>query len=459
MKLRRPLNCFKAYDIRGRLGEELNEAVAYRVGQAVAHALDAQNIVLGFDARETSPQLANSIKKGICYAGANALEIGLAGTEEMYWAVSEFKAEAGIEVTASHNPIDYNGMKIVKSMSQPLSEAEFSKVKLLAEENDFSPTQKTGSVFDIQNQAREAYIDKIISFINVKNLQPLKIVINSGNGTAGSVVDALDEKLSANGVKASFIRVHHRPDSSFPNGIPNPLLLENQLETSKVVKREVADFGVAFDGDFDRCFIFDDFGNFIPGEYIVGLLAEFFLSREKYATIIHDPRVIWNTQDVVNRSDGRAVTSKTGHAFMKEAMRKSDAIYGGEMSAHHYFRDFSFCDSGMIPWLLIWEILSKKNISLSDLIAERKRLFPSSGELNYTISEPSRCLKLVKQAFSKEAILCNEMDGLSMSFKDWRFNLRKSNTEALVRLNVEASGDQELLSLKTQQLENLIIDL
>jgi len=450
------LTCFKAYDVRGKLGEELNEGIAYKIGRATAQSLKAKTVVLGFDARATSSDLANAVTKGICDAGADVLDIGLAGTEEMYAAVTEFDACAGVEVTASHNPIDYNGLKIVGRDSKPLTEQEFGLIKKLAEDNNFSQPKQQGAVFYKKEVARAAYVEKVLGFVDCLNLKPLKIVINSGNGAAGPTLDAINEKLTKKGVQTNFVFVHHDPDPTFPNGIPNPLLEENRSSTANAVVSEKADFGVAFDGDFDRCFFFDHLGSFIPGEYVVGLIAEVFLNKEKGATIIHDPRVIWNTIEVVGKHGGRAVVSKTGHAFVKAAMRTRDAIYGGEMSAHHYFRDFAFCDSGIIPWLLIWQHLFVSNLSLSELISERSNRFPSSGELNFTVPNAANCIERVQNYFVSEAMSIDELDGLSMSFDTWRFNLRKSNTEPLVRLNVETKGDIALLKEKTNKLELLI---
>ena len=450
------LACFKAYDIRGKLGEELNEDIAYRVGRATAQSLNSKTVAVGFDARATSPNLAGAVAKGICDAGADVLNIGLAGTEEMYAAVTEFNACAGIEVTASHNPIDYNGMKIVSGGSQPLSDYEFEHIKGLAEKNNFSQSQGMGVLFDKKEVARAAYVEKVLGFVDFSMLKPFKIVINSGNGAAGPAVDAINNKLKEKGVKTNFVFVHHDPDPTFPNGIPNPLLEENRSSTANAVIAENADFGVAFDGDFDRCFFFDQSGNFIPGEYVVGLLAEIFLNKDKGATIIHDPRVIWNTVDVVGKCTGHAVMSKTGHTFVKAAMRTRDAVYGGEMSAHHYFRDFAYCDSGIIPWLLVWEHLSIYNRSILDLISDRKNRFPSSGELNFTVPNAAICIDRVQNYFASKAKLIDELDGLSMSFDTWRFNLRKSNTEPLVRLNIETKDDHELLKEKIEELKTLI---
>ena len=449
------LTCFNAYDVRGKLGEELNEDIADRIGRAAAQSQKAKTVVVGFDARETSPDLARAVAKGICDAGADVLDIGLAGTEEVYASVSKFGACAGIEVTASHNPIDYNGMKIVGRGSQPLSEQEFGLVKTIADESNFSQSQKNGSVFDKKEVARASYVEKVLGFVDCASLKPLKIVINSGNGASGPTVGAVNKKLKEKGVKTKFVFVHHDPNPTFPNGIPNPLLEENRSSTVNAVIAEKADFGVAFDGDFDRCFFFDHLGSFIPGEYVVGLLAEIFLNKEKRATIIHDPRVIWNTLDVVGKCGGHAVVSKTGHAFVKATMRTRDAIYGGEMSAHHYFRDFSYCDSGIIPWLLVWEYLSSSNLSLSDFISKRRKRFPSSGELNFRVPDAPECIERVRSHFAQAALI-DELDGLSMSFDTWRFNLRQSNTEPLVRLNVETRGDDALLKEKTNELTLLI---
>ena len=454
------LSCFKAYDIRGRLGEELNEDIAYRIGRATAQHLKSKNIVIGYDARETSKSLAEACARGVNDGGAHVLNIGLCGTEEVYWAVNFLNADAGIEVTASHNPIEYNGMKIVKAGSKPLDdEQDFQVIKKLASVGKFAPEIHNTNQHNRAEMARAAYVQKLLSFVNSSELQPLKIVVNSGNGAAGPTFDALVKGLTDAGVSAEFIRVHHDPDPSFPNGIPNPLLPENHAATADVVLREGADFGVAFDGDFDRCFLFDETGAFVPGEYIIGLLANVFLEKEPGAKIVHDPRVVWNTQETVRAKGGDPIVSKTGHAFIKATMRENDAIYGGEMSAHHYFRDFAYCDSGMIPWLLIWELISKTGKSLGALLAECRETFPSSGEQNFKVSDAAHCLNAVKTQYQDGAEQIDELDGISMEFKDWRFNLRKSNTEPLVRLNVETRGNKDLLDQKAQELIALITRL
>jgi phosphomannomutase len=375
----------------------------------------------------------------------------------MYWAVTEFSSCAGIEVTASHNPINYNGMKIVKSGSQPLDDAaDFQVIKALAASQEWVSPTRLGETRDLAGAARDKYVDRILGFVDVATLSPLKIVINSGNGAAGPTVDAIINRLAAQGAPLDVIRVHHDPDSTFPNGIPNPLLPENHAATADVVLREGADMGVAFDGDFDRCFFFDGAGRFVPGEYVVGLLASIFLEKEAGAKIVHDPRVIWNTQDIVAHKGGVAIQSKTGHAFIKQTMRAERAIYGGEMSAHHYFRDFAYCDSGMIPWLLIAELVSRSERSLGDWVKDRFATFPSSGEMNFEVDEAGKAIESVLGAYRADALSINETDGVSLAFDDWRFNLRRSNTEPLIRLNVEGKGEANALETHVSSIAELL---
>jgi len=451
------LTCFKAYDVRGEIGVDIDESIAYRIGRAVAQHFGAKSVVIGFDARETSPAFAAMASQGVRDAGADVVNIGMAGTEEMYWAVTEFGACAGIEVTASHNPINYNGMKIVKSHSRPLDDvADFQVIKALAGSQEWVSSSEVGKEIDQSVEAREAYVDRVLSFVDVTALRPLKIVVNSGNGAAGPTFDALAERLMALGAPLDFIRVHHTSDATFPNGIPNPLLPENHPATADVVKAEKADFGVAFDGDFDRCFFFDETGQFVPGEYVVGLLASIFLEKVMGSKIVHDPRVIWNTQDIVAGKGGVAVQSKTGHAFIKQTMRAERAIYGGEMSAHHYFRDFAYCDSGMIPWLLVAKLVSKSGRSLADWVRDRFVAFPSSGETNFRVVDAGAAIERVLAAYRDEALSLDETDGVSLAFADWRFNLRRSNTEPLVRLNIESRGGSDGLAERVAGVANLL---
>lgn len=451
------LTCFKAYDIRGRLESELNNDIAYRIGRAYGELLKPTRVVVGGDVRLTSESLKLSLADGLMDAGVQVLDIGLSGTEEVYFATFHLGVDGGIEVTASHNPIDYNGMKLVRGGAKPVSgDTGLRDIQLLAERNNFPPVDLRSRGSYTKVSVLEAYIEHLMDYIKLDNFKPLKLVINSGNGAAGHVIDALEEKFNKLNIPVTFIKIHHEPDGSFPNGIPNPLLPECRKDTSDAVLAHSADMGIAFDGDFDRCFLFNHLGEFIEGYYIVGLLAEAFLQKEPGAKIIHDPRLSWNTIDIVNSHQGKPVMSKTGHAFIKERMRQEDAIYGGEMSAHHYFRSFSYCDSGMIPWLLVAELLCVKDKSLRDLVSERMLAYPASGEINSILSEPAEAIERVKAAYLPDALSIDETDGISLEFEDWRFNLRSSNTEPVVRLNVESRANNTLMVEKTDAILRLL---
>lgn len=452
------LSCFKAYDIRGQIGIDLDEEIFYRIARAFGRVLRCSTVALGYDVRTTSVVYAKAVERGLKEEGCSVLNIGLSGTEEMYFATSHFNADGGICVTASHNPIDYNGMKMVQSGSAPLSSSfGLSAIKELAEENVFASASFVGKVVDVAAEARAAYVDRVLSFVDIEALRPLKILVNAGHGAAGPTFDAIAARLEELGSPLVFERIFHEPDGLFPQGIPNPLLEQNRPATANAVREAGADFGVAWDGDFDRCFLFDHSGNFIDGEYIVGLLAEAFLLKEQGAAIVHDPRIIWNTQDIIAKNGGRAVQSKTGHAFIKQVMRDENAVYGGEMSAHHYFRDFVYCDSGMIPWLLVAELVSRNGL-LADQVADRKARFPSSGEINFTLNDPAASLDRVSDAFRDEAIAIDQTDGISFDLGSWRFNLRSSNTEPVVRLNVEARGDVDLVAKGVERVKALLIE-
>ncbi|MDB6181124.1 phosphomannomutase [Paracoccus fistulariae] len=451
----RDITCFKAYDVRGELDKNLDPDIAYRIGRAFAQTRAAKSVVVGRDSRASSPALAAALIEGLTDGGADVLDLGLAGTEEVYFHTGKQGTDGGIEVTASHNPINYNGMKIVGAGSAPLDPAtEVPPILALAESGDFAPASK-GKITDFSH-GRAEYAAAMADFIDIGALRPMKIVVNAGNGTAGPTFDAIAAELDKRGAPLTFIRMHHQVDSTFPNGIPNPLLDENQPVTAQRVQQEQAALGIAWDGDFDRCFFFDADGRFIPGEYIVGLLAAAFLEKAPGEKIVHDPRVVLNTRAMIAEAGGEAVVSKTGHAFIKRKMRDSGAIYGGEMSAHHYFRDFYFCDSGMIPWLLMVELLSRKGQTLAELLSERIRLYPSSGEKNYVIEDADAAIARVVDAYAGQANERDDLDGVSLSFDDWRFNLRKSNTEPLVRLNVESRGDAALVQEKQAELAALL---
>jgi phosphomannomutase len=444
------LSCFKAYDVRGRIPDELNPDIAYRIGRAYAEVIKPSRIVVGYDIRLTSQEICFALVEGLRDAGVDVLDIGQCGTEEIYFATSDQGVDGGIVVTASHNPKDYNGMKFVREQSRPISsDTGLLDIKALAEENNFESVARRGGYKKLD--ARASYIKHLLSYIDIPSLNKLKIVVNAGNGGAGAIIDALEPFLPF-----EFIKVHHEADGNFPNGVPNPLLPENRQSTIEAIKASNADLGIAWDGDFDRCFLFDEKGFFIEGYYIVGLLAEAFLLKSPGEIVIHDPRLTWNTLDIIEKLDGSAVQSKTGHAFIKERMRTENAIYGGEMSAHHYFRDFAYCDSGMIPWLLVVGLLSAGSLSLSEMIDDRIQRYPCSGEINNTVADAELVIQQIEQKYKADALQVDYTDGLSMSFADWRFNVRMSNTEPVVRLNVESRGDQALMEARTKEILALI---
>ncbi len=440
------LSCFKAYDVRGRIPDELNSEIAYRIGRAYAQVVAPRTVVVGHDIRLSSAQICAALVDGLRDAGVDVLDIGQCGTEEIYFATFDLGVDGGIVVTASHNPKDYNGMKFVREGSRPISsDSGLLDIKRLAEQNQFSVAAARGSLRRIES--RERYVQHLLGYVDRAALAPLRIVVNAGNGGAGEVIDALEAHLPF-----EFIKVHHNPDGNFPHGVPNPLLEENRAPTSEAVITHGAQLGVAWDGDFDRCFLFDEGGQFIEGYYIVGLLAEAFLLKHPGERIVHDPRLTWNTVDIVSGLGGTPVQTKTGHAFIKERMRAENAIYGGEMSAHHYFRDFAYCDSGMIPWLLVAGLMSASGKPMSALIAERAARFPCSGEINSRVSDPRALLARMEHHYRGAAQLIDHTDGLSMEFAEWRFNVRMSNTEPVVRLNVETRGDATLMANRRDEL-------
>ena len=444
------LSCFKAYDVRGRIPDQLNEDIAYRIGRAFAEVLGPRRVVVGHDVRLSSEAIKAALVDGLCAQGVHVFDIGLAGTEEIYFATSHAAMDGGIAVTASHNPRDYNGMKFVRGGSRPVSgDSGLFAIRDAATDNRFTAAAARGAYETLDTDA--AYRDHLLSYVDTGSLAPLRLVTDPGNGGAGRIVDLLEPRLPFD-----FVKLHHLPDGTFPNGIPNPLLPDNRAATIDAVREHGADFGVAWDGDFDRCFFFDHSGRFIEGYYVVGLLAEAFLQQVPGSVIVHDPRLTWNTQEIVAAGGGRAVESKTGHAFIKERMRQEHALYGGEMSAHHYFRDFAFCDSGMIPWLLIAGLVSRRGESLASLVAARMARFPCSGEINRTIDDPQAALAAVEARYGPGAAELSHVDGLSVSYPDWRFNLRCSNTEPLVRLNVESRGDEALMRQRTEELLALL---
>jgi len=442
------LTAFKAYDIRGRIPEEIDERLAYDVGRAFAAFAHPANVAVGHDIRLSSPGLAEAVKRGLADSGVDVLDIGLWGTEGIYFATAAEGLGGGIMVTASHNPPDYNGMKIVREGSRPVSaDTGLKDIEALIESGTLpAPKGKRGAERALDIRAK--YIEHLLGYVDREKLRPLKVVVNAGNGGAGLIVDQLEPHLPF-----EFVKVHHRPDGRFPNGVPNPMLEQNRAVTIAAVRSSRADVGLAWDGDYDRCFFFDERGAFIEGYYLVGLLAEVFLRREPGARIVHDPRLTWNTIDIVRSLGGEPVLSKSGHAFIKQKMREVDGAYGGEMSAHHYFRDFFYCDSGMIPWLVVLAVIGARGEPLSALVGERMRLYPASGEINLTLEgDANAVLARAQRHYERGAAAIDFTDGLSIEYRDWRFNLRASNTEPLVRLNVESRGSEALMREKTEEL-------
>ncbi|MCU1204402.1 phosphomannomutase [Stenotrophomonas maltophilia] len=445
-----PLPAFKAYDIRGRVPEELNEDLARRIGVALATQLAPGPVVLGHDVRLTSPALQDALAAGLRGVGREVIDIGLCGTEEVYFQTDHLGAAGGVMVTASHNPMDYNGMKLVKENARPIS----SDTGLFAISD--AVAADTGSAqppvaAQTARHDKSTYIDHLLGYVDASKLKPLKLVVNAGNGGAGAIVDLLAPHLPL-----EFIRICHEPDGNFPNGIPNPLLPENRAATAEAVREHGADFGIAWDGDFDRCFFFDHTGRFIEGYYLVGLLAKAILARQPGGKVVHDPRLVWNTVEMVEAAGGVPVLCKSGHAFIKEKMRAEDAVYGGEMSAHHYFREFSYADSGMIPWLLIAQLISESGRSLADWVEDRMAAYPCSGEINFKVADAKAAVTRVMEHFAAQAPALDYTDGISADFGDWRFNLRSSNTEPLLRLNVEARGDAALMQARTDEISHLL---
>lgn len=445
------MTCFKAYDIRGRVPDELNTDIAESIGRALVAELKAQTVVVGRDMRLESPSLANALIKGITESGADVISIGLCGTEEVYFATSHYKACGGVMITASHNPKGYNGMKLVREESRPISgDTGLNDIRQRVETLTFDGSvEKLGEVSDCADKS--AYIKHLLSYVDAASLKPLKILADPGNGAVGPVLKDIAQFLPF-----EWVVINQEPDGNFPNGVPNPLLPENRLQTTQALIENGCDLGLAWDGDFDRCFFFDADGRFIEGYYLVGLLAEMLLKQNQGGKIIHDPRLTWNTIEQVQKAGGIPVQSKTGHAFIKERMRQEDAIYGGEMSAHHYFRDFAYCDSGMIPWLLITALMTETNKTFAQLVDERIGAYPCSGEINYKVDDVQSALNAVLEHFLPQQPEVDKTDGISVEFPEWRLSLRGSNTEPLLRLNVESKGNKALVEQRVSEVEALI---
>ena len=443
---------FKAYDVRGVYPTEVNEELAYRVGRIFSAMFAAETVVVGHDIRLSGRALVDALTEGLRHGGTKVIDIGQCGTEMIYFATAHLEADGGIMVTASHNPKEYNGMKLVRKGARPISgDTGLKEIGEMAVASNFVHAQVAGKTLGELEKVDivPAYIEHLLTYVDKSALKPMKIVANPGNGGAGPIMKELAKHLPF-----EFVSIFDEPDGSFPNGVPNPILMPNREATAKVVRETGADLGIAWDGDFDRCFLFDENADFIEGYYIVGLLAEVFLLKEPGAKIMYDPRLTWNTEAILERDGGVPVRCKSGHAFMKECMRQNEVLYGGEMSAHHYFRDFSYCDSGMIPWLLVAELMCRSGKKLSELVGARVDMFPCSGEINRKVADSPAILKALEEKYADGEQ--DKMDGLSVAYADWRFNVRTSNTEPVMRLNVETKGDKELLAAKTAEILEII---
>ncbi|MCP4488343.1 MAG: phosphomannomutase [Gammaproteobacteria bacterium] len=447
------ITCFKAYDARGKVPDELNTDIAYRVGRAYAEFIKPESVAIGRDNRLSSRDLFEALSQGLIDSGVNVLDLGLCGTEAIYFAAFHQNLDGGIMITASHNPVDYNGFKFVQKGARPISgDTGLEDIRKIAEMGEFEPCPSKGKIIPLD--LREDYAKHLLGYLgDIAKLKPLKIISNPGNGTAGPVIDLLEPHLPF-----EFIKIQHQPDGNFPNGVPNPLLPEGRSATTDAITEHNADLGLAWDGDFDRCFLFDHNGRFIEGYYIVGLLGAAMLQKNPGDKVVHDPRLTWNTIELVTNAGGEAIQSKAGHAFIKETMRRVNAVYGGEMSAHHFFRDFGYCDSGMVPWLLLTKMMCEQNKTLAQLVDERIEAYPVSGEINVVADNPQAILSSIKQHYARLQPNIDEIDGLGLDFGSWRFNVRPSNTEPLLRINVESRGDQELMEAKRDELLGLIGD-
>jgi phosphomannomutase/phosphomannomutase/phosphoglucomutase len=444
------LPAFKAYDIRGRIPDELNEELVDKVARAFAVFLKPRRVVVGYDVRLTSPHFAEVAVEALRDAGVDVVDIGRCGTEMVYFATFHLGLDGGIMVTASHNPADYNGLKLVREEGKPISaDTGLKEIEQMVLAGNLPAGARRGG--GERRDVSGDYVQHLLSYVDPARLRPFLVVSNPGNGGAGPILDLLEPHLPLR-----FAKLHHAPDGRFPNGIPNPLLPEKRAATADAVVSRKADLGIAWDGDFDRCFFFDEQGGFVEGYYIVGLLAERVLERHRGARIVHDPRLTWNTIEQVTAAGGIPVQSKSGHAFMKETMRRVDAVYGGELSAHHFFREFAYCDSGMIPWLLVVDRMSTTGKPLSELVGERMRRYPASGEINRRVEDQAAAMRRVLERYRSAALRVDETDGVGIDFERWRFNLRPSNTEPLIRLNVESRGDVALMKEKTQEVLDLL---
>jgi phosphomannomutase len=436
---------FKAYDVRGIYGEELDEEGAYAIGRAFVEEVEPKRIAVGRDMRVSSPAMAEAFARGASEAGALVLDLGLVGTEMVYFAVGELGLDGGAMVTASHNPKEYTGMKIVRAGALPIGgESGLLDIRdrAMAESGRFEGvTPERVEEYDVW----PGYVDRVLSFVDVAAIKRLRIVVDAANGMAGAMLPPVLERLPVEAVRCFF-----EPDGTFPNHEPNPLLPENREFIVNKTLEEKADFGVAFDGDADRCFFVDDGGEFVPGDFVTALLAESVLEKDPGAKIIYDLRASWAVPETVERAGGVPLVNRVGHAFIKQRMRDEQAAFGGEVSGHYYFREFSQADSGVVPFLLMLELVSKKGRPLSEIMADFRARYFLTGELNTPVEDVPAKLAELKERFGREGAI-SELDGISIDFDDWHMNVRPSNTEPLLRLNLEARSP-ELMERKRDEV-------
>jgi phosphomannomutase len=436
-------NVFKAYDVRGLYGEELDEDGAYAIGRAYVEQFEPRRIAVGRDMRVSSHSMAKAVAEGATDAGADVAEIGLVGTEMVYFAVGELGLDGGIAVTASHNPKEYTGMKIVRRGALPVGgDSGLMEIRDRAAAG-FGPAAGRGSIESVD--IWPAYVDRVLSFVDVGSIRPLRVVIDAANGMGGAMLPPVLARLPIDAVTCYF-----EPDGTFPNHEPNPLLPENREFIVAKTLEERADFGVAFDGDADRCFFVDDAGEFVPGDFATALFAEAVLAKEPQARVIYDVRASWAVPETIERAGGTALINRVGHAFIKHRMRQESAAFAGEVSGHYYFRDFSQADSGVIPFLLMLELVSTKGQRLTEILAPFRERYFITGEINTPVADVALKLQELKERFGPSGTV-SHLDGISVDAPDWHFNVRPSNTEPLLRLNLEART-QELMERKRDEV-------
>ena len=438
---------FKAYDVRGVHPTEIDEDGAYRIGRAYVDEFEPRSVAVGRDMRLTAPAMAAAVIEGAADGGADVLDLGLVGTEMVYFAVGDLGLDGGICVTASHNPGEYTGMKIVRRGARPVGgDSGLDRVARRAAAS-FGEVTARGSVRE--EDVWEGFVAKVLSFVDEAAFRPLRIVVDAANGMAGTMLPPVLERLP----RLDVVRCYFEPDGSFPNHEPNPLLPENRAFIVERTRAEGAQLGVAYDGDADRCFFVDDTGEFVPGDFVTALLAQAMLAKEPGAKVIYDVRASWAVPRAIEEAGGVPLINRVGHAFIKDRMRKEDALFGGEVSAHYYFRDFTQADTGVVPFLVMVELLSRADRPLSELLVPYRERYFLTGELNTPVADVALKLQEIKERYTRDGGRISHLDGISVDFDEWHFNVRPSNTEPLLRLNLEALSEPLMEEKRDEVLE------